>query len=329
MRYVSLGEVPPKRHAQVWRGSNGERRLLVEEVLGYEGFSGNESILYHLHSPCRLDRVGGVPADRARRVGARRPRPPAGEHRPDRAAGRPDQRAAPADVERRHRGLGLQADGADGRLLPQRRGRRGRLRPPRHGRRADDVRPGRVPREGLRRDPARHDPPLGARRGLRAALDVLPHAGRDRDPEPLPQPLRPAARARAVLAARLPSAGRARDGRRDRRVDGHPARARRPADLRPRPPPVRRGRVGRLRLPVHVQRRRLRAARGALPPAAARAPDLPGPELRHLHVRAADARLGRDGRAAARTTTRTSSPRRSCSTPRATTPRARASTSAA
>jgi homogentisate 1,2-dioxygenase len=58
MRYVSLGEVPPKRHAQVWRGDNGDRRLLVEEVLGYEGFSGNESILYHLHSPCRLDRVG-------------------------------------------------------------------------------------------------------------------------------------------------------------------------------------------------------------------------------------------------------------------------------
>src|SRR3954468_20945715 len=59
MRYVSLGEVPAKRHTQVWRGEDGDRRLLVEEVLGYEGFSGNESILYHLHSPCRLDRVGG------------------------------------------------------------------------------------------------------------------------------------------------------------------------------------------------------------------------------------------------------------------------------
>jgi homogentisate 1,2-dioxygenase len=32
--------------------------MLVEEVMGYEGFSGNESILYHLHSPCRLDAVG-------------------------------------------------------------------------------------------------------------------------------------------------------------------------------------------------------------------------------------------------------------------------------
>ena len=51
--------------------------------------------------------------------------------------------------------------------------------------------------------------------------------------------------------------------------------------------------------PVHVQRGRLRAARRPLPPAAARAPDLPGPELRDLHVRAADARLGSRGGAAA------------------------------
>ncbi|MDQ6818846.1 MAG: homogentisate 1,2-dioxygenase [Actinomycetota bacterium] len=57
MRYVSLGEVPAKRHSQVWR-DNGARRLLVEEVLGYEGFSGNESILYRLGSPCRIAQIG-------------------------------------------------------------------------------------------------------------------------------------------------------------------------------------------------------------------------------------------------------------------------------
>jgi homogentisate 1,2-dioxygenase len=55
MRYHRLGEVPAKRHVQVRR--DGE--LLTEEVLGYEGFSGNETILYHLHSPCRLAEVGG------------------------------------------------------------------------------------------------------------------------------------------------------------------------------------------------------------------------------------------------------------------------------
>ncbi|MDQ5808093.1 MAG: homogentisate 1,2-dioxygenase, partial [Actinomycetota bacterium] len=51
MRYVSMGELPPKRHTQV-RGPDG--RLLTEEVMGYEGFSGNESILLHLESPCRV-----------------------------------------------------------------------------------------------------------------------------------------------------------------------------------------------------------------------------------------------------------------------------------
>jgi homogentisate 1,2-dioxygenase len=54
MRYHSLGSLPPKRH-QVFR-ENGT--LLTEEVMGLEGFSGNESILYHLTSPCRISEVG-------------------------------------------------------------------------------------------------------------------------------------------------------------------------------------------------------------------------------------------------------------------------------
>jgi homogentisate 1,2-dioxygenase len=54
MRYVSMGQVPPKRHTQFRENGN----LLVEEVMGYEGFSGNESILYHLQSPCRVAEVG-------------------------------------------------------------------------------------------------------------------------------------------------------------------------------------------------------------------------------------------------------------------------------
>jgi homogentisate 1,2-dioxygenase len=58
MRYVTLGDVPRKRHVQV-RRDGAASPLLTEEVLGYEGFSGNETILYHLHSPCRLAEVGG------------------------------------------------------------------------------------------------------------------------------------------------------------------------------------------------------------------------------------------------------------------------------
>ena len=56
-------------------------------------------------------------------------------------------------------------------------------------------------------------------------------------------------------------------------------------------PPVRRRRLGRLRLPVHVQRPRLRAADRAPAPAAAGPPDVPGPELRDLLVLPARARL--------------------------------------
>ena len=62
-------------------------------------------------------------------------------------------------------------------------------------------------------------------------------------------------------------------------------------DLRPRLPPVRRRGLGRLRLSVDVQHQRLRADHRADPHAAAVAPDLPGPELRHLLVLPAQARL--------------------------------------
>ncbi len=52
--YQRLGDVPRKRHVQF--RDNG--LLLTEEVFGLEGISGNESILYHLQSPCRVAEVG-------------------------------------------------------------------------------------------------------------------------------------------------------------------------------------------------------------------------------------------------------------------------------
>ncbi|MDP8911758.1 MAG: hypothetical protein M3M94_06815 [Actinomycetota bacterium] len=52
--YQRLGDVPRKRHIQF--RENGT--LLVEEVMGLEGFSGLESILYHLQSPCRIKELG-------------------------------------------------------------------------------------------------------------------------------------------------------------------------------------------------------------------------------------------------------------------------------
>src|SRR3979411_3321245 len=50
MRYEARGRVPAKRHVAF--RDNGT--LLTEEVMGFEGFSGLESILYHLQSPCRV-----------------------------------------------------------------------------------------------------------------------------------------------------------------------------------------------------------------------------------------------------------------------------------
>src|SRR5205823_9839019 len=52
--YQLRGDVPRKRHIQF--RDNG--LLLTEEVFGLEGFSGNESILYHLQSPCRIRELG-------------------------------------------------------------------------------------------------------------------------------------------------------------------------------------------------------------------------------------------------------------------------------
>src|SRR5712691_3095761 len=52
--YRQLGTVPRKRHTQF--RDNGT--LLTEEVMGLEGFVGNEAILYHLQSPCRVMELG-------------------------------------------------------------------------------------------------------------------------------------------------------------------------------------------------------------------------------------------------------------------------------
>jgi homogentisate 1,2-dioxygenase len=59
VRYERHGRVPEKRHV-AWRDDDG--RLLTEEVMGFEGFSGNESILYHRQTPCRVTELGSFTA---------------------------------------------------------------------------------------------------------------------------------------------------------------------------------------------------------------------------------------------------------------------------
>ena len=114
--YQRRGEVPRKRHI-VFR-ENG--RLLTEEVMGLEGFTGNESILYHLESPCRVKELGAfTPIEREEWV------PEAHAHRRMNtydvgAERRRDQRTPHAHVELGRRDLALPAGKLDGLLLPER-----------------------------------------------------------------------------------------------------------------------------------------------------------------------------------------------------------------
>lgn len=53
--YVRMGQVPQKRHTQ-FRREDGA--LHTEEVIGAEGFSGLQSLAYHLHPPTLVDAIG-------------------------------------------------------------------------------------------------------------------------------------------------------------------------------------------------------------------------------------------------------------------------------
>ena len=86
----------------------------------------------------------------------------------------------------------------------------------------------------------------------------------------------------------------------------------------PRRHAVRRGGLGRLPVPVGPVHPRLRAHRGRHPPAAPRPPDLRGPRLRGVLVRAPPLRLPRRRHQGARTTTPTWTATRCSSTRRAT-----------
>src|SRR3990172_420334 len=52
--YQTLGQIPHKRHTQFRKPDGG---LYREEVMGLEGFSGLQSILYHHFLPPRVKRV--------------------------------------------------------------------------------------------------------------------------------------------------------------------------------------------------------------------------------------------------------------------------------
>jgi homogentisate 1,2-dioxygenase len=55
--YHKLGSIPRKRHTQ-FRKPDGS--LYKEELMGTRGFSGIQTILYHLHEPTRIKKIGPV-----------------------------------------------------------------------------------------------------------------------------------------------------------------------------------------------------------------------------------------------------------------------------
>ncbi len=71
--YTALGTIPPKRHTQFRKPDGG---LYREEVMGLEGFSGLESILYHHFLPPRVQRVEDLRTAGTRLCAGRRPAPP-------------------------------------------------------------------------------------------------------------------------------------------------------------------------------------------------------------------------------------------------------------
>ena len=293
--YRQVGSVPPKRHTQ-HRDPDGQALP--------RGADGRGGVLLGL--------LAALPPGRA--VGDRRQRG-LGAARPDPDAEPPAQAAAPQAARARDRpcfghGRGHRPPAGAGQqrrpdrvrrdrgrpvaVLPQRDRRRVRLRRGRLRHRRDRARGAELPHRRLRHRAARDHAPLGAGRAEPALRDRGEQPRRAA--EALPVALRAAPRARAVLRARPARTDRAVPGRgRGRRGAGqapHQRRDRRhPDDLRDAP--VRRGRLGRLPLPLHLQHRRLHADHRQDPPAAAGAPGLRGPQLRGLQLPAAQGRLPR------------------------------------
>ncbi len=81
--YQRLGDMPQKRHTQFRKPGGG---LYREEVMGLEGFSGLQSILYHHFLPPRVREVDDLGDDtsRVRRI---RGSPAPGLHHGRRAGG--------------------------------------------------------------------------------------------------------------------------------------------------------------------------------------------------------------------------------------------------
>ena len=298
--YQRAGDVPPKRHTQ-HRDPDGN--LYYEELMGEEGFSSDSSLLYHRHVPSALvdARTWELPDQ------ATEPNAPAHAAAPD--AARPVPRRRVAGPSTRSPAAGwCSATPTCGSATPSSaRPRRSTATPSATSasssravrRRVEtvfgDLEVGTGDYVVLPRATTHRWVPTSAGRAAAALRDrgEQPH----RAAEALPVALRPVPRARAVLRARPAAADRAARCGRRRDVEVYVKhRGTGPGGLAGTvhvvpAAPVRRRRLGRLPLPLRVQRRRLRADHRPGAPAAAGAPGLRGPQLRDLQLRAAQGRL--------------------------------------
>ena len=256
-----------------------------------EGFTGMESILYHLQSPCRVKEFGAFePIEREEWV------PDAHAHRHFKTAGvagrgRPDHRPAAPDVEQRRRDLALPPERAHGGLLPERRGRRGASSSTRARERSRRSSATCRTRTATTSSSRAARPTGSCRRRTSSATSSSSRPGLIEIPRRYRNQYGQLLEGAPYYHRDIHPPARAEHAPRPRRLRGQGARPRRLPDLRHRLPPVRRRRLGRLPLPVDVLDPRLRADHRPDPPAAALAPDLPGAELRDLLVLPAQARL--------------------------------------
>ena len=252
--YRQVGEVPRKRHTQFRQPDGG---LYAEELMGIEGFSTDSALLYHRHLPTAIVASRGV---RRRRRSHRRPNHPLKPrhlrtHKLDAAPAPTPITGRPAPAGQRRRAHLL-------RRSPT--GRR-RCTATRSATSASTSSPARRVVEtvfgaldGRRRRLRRASRRRRRTAGCRTAATAAPAGDRGdrahRAAAALPVAARPVPRARAVLRARPARPGEPLLGRR-RRTSRCSSRHRQGLDpVHLRPPPVRRGRLGRLPLPVRRSR---------------------------------------------------------------------------
>ncbi len=269
--------------------------------MGHEGFTG--TVLAALsHASADHGEVGAAAAGDQVRGRSRPDAPaPALPHLAGEEGRQPDARPRAAAVQQRSRDA-LRRAGRERRpLLPQRPGRRAGLREQGHAARWRSVF-GDLPfHEGdylviHRGILHRWRLDLG---GEQTKLLVMESRGHVRWPKRYRNEFGQLIEGAPYSERDIRRPDRAPDPRREGRLPDPGEAVRRAQRDHPRPPSVRRGRLGRLLLSLGLQHPRLRADRRPRAPAAAGAPDLPGRRVRGLQLLPAALRLPSRGGAGA------------------------------